>query len=235
MEEELLKPRDSAVIPSGWSTDGRFLLYINASPAGASLFALPKSGDRKPFVFLQTPFVEVWGQFSPDGKWVAYESNESGHLEIFVRPFHPPGTAGEAGSNAGAAEWMVSTAGGVTPMWSANGKELYYLDPAGKMMAAPITVTGSAVEAGTPIKLFDSHVWGGGLDNQTGRQYDVAPDGRFLINRVRDSDASSTITLIQNWNPTPGSEPKATAQEDLPGIFISYRRIRQPGRHRPLL
>jgi hypothetical protein len=96
---------------------------------------------------------------------------------------------------------MVSTAGGVSPLWSPDGKELYFLNPEGEMMAAPITVTGSALVPGTPVKLFDAHILGGGGELQGGRQYDVAPDGRFLINRVRDADATPTVTLIQNWNP----------------------------------
>ena len=209
-EEELLKAGNAGVVPSGWSADGRFLLFHEVSDIGSSfdssINVLPIFGDRKPFVFLQTPFTEVWGQFSPDGRWVAYESNESGKYEVFVRPFQPPGTAGAAASNAAMAQQTVSSAGGVAPMWSADGKELYYLNPAGEMMAVPITVIGSAIAPGTPIKLFESHVWGGGIDNQTGRQYDVAPDGRFLINRVRKLDATPTITLLQNWNPEAKSQ-----------------------------
>ncbi|MEY2854972.1 MAG: hypothetical protein RL030_2104 [Pseudomonadota bacterium] len=200
-EEALLEAGAKSAVPSGWSADGRFLLLFDTSTADQDLLILPMAGDRKPFVFLQTPFAEVWGQFSPDRRWVAFASNESGRSEIFVRPFHPPGPAGDAGSNTDATQWMVSTAGGVTPQWSPDGKELYFLSPAGEMMAAPISVVVSAIVPGTPVKLFDAHIWGGGLDNQTGRQYDIAPDGRFLINRVLDSDGPTSITLIQNWNP----------------------------------
>jgi len=186
--------------PTSWSADGRNLLYfsVNSGP-GVDLWVLPLTGIRKPFPFLQSSFNKVFGQFSPDGRWVAYQSNESGQNEIYVRRFVVPGdgadsTAGQAG------QWQVSAAGGIYPAWRADGKELYYIDPAGTMMAAPMTETASTVVAGTPVTLFQPNVLGGGSDRTQGRQYDVAPDGWFMINRAVDS-ANSPITLIQNWNP----------------------------------
>ena len=116
-----------------------------------------------------------------------------------MRPFVPPGAAGTAAAAAGG-QWQVSTAGGIYPVWRPDGKELYYLNPAGAMMAAPITVTGATLEPGAPVVLFPTRIVGGGVDAQQGRQYDVAPDGRFLINTVLDS-AAAPITLLQNWNP----------------------------------
>ncbi len=81
--------------PSSWSADGRFLLYASIDPqTGADLWVLPMEGDRTPWVFLKTPFREVGGVFSPDGRWVAYHSNESGRPEVYVRPFVPPGATG---------------------------------------------------------------------------------------------------------------------------------------------
>jgi hypothetical protein len=130
---------------------------------------------------------------------VAYQSNESGRQEIYVRRFVVPGVATDSTATQ-AGQWQVSTAGGIYPTWRADGKELFYIDPTGMMMAAPITVAGSAVVPGTPVTLFQTHVTGGGIDNTQGRQYDVAPDGRFMINRVLDS-AAAPITLILNWNP----------------------------------
>jgi hypothetical protein len=150
-------------------------------------------------VVLKTPFREIWGAFSPDGRWVAYESIESGRNDIYVRQFVPPGAAGTAAGAAGS-QWQVSTAGGVFPVWRPDGKELYYLNPAGAMMAAPITVTGSTLEPGAPVVLFPTRIYGGGVDAALGRQYDVAPDGRFLINTVLDN-AAAPITLLMNWNP----------------------------------
>jgi hypothetical protein len=85
-------------------------------------------------------------------------------------------------------------------MWRSDGKELYYLNPDGAMMAVPIDVTGTAVEPGAPVMLFPTRIYGGGVDIQVGRQYDVTRDGRFLINTLLN-EAAASITLLQNWNP----------------------------------
>ena len=148
-----------------------------------------------PSVFLKTPFREGYSVFSPNGRWIAYHSNESGRHEIYVRPFVPPGAA--AGASSG--QRQVSTAGGIYPVWRPDGKELFYVDPLSAMMAAPIAVTGSSLEPGTPVRLFPTRIYGGGVEAQQGRQYDVAPDGRFLINM--ELDTAAPITLLQNWNP----------------------------------
>ncbi len=150
-------------------------------------------------MFLKTPFDEAWGVFSPDGRWVAYQSNESGRFEIYVRPFHAPG-AQDSDAASDAMQWQASTAGGVYPTWRPDGKEIDYIDPSGAMMAAPITARGAQLTVGTPVKLFQTRIVGGGLNSAAGREYDVAPDGRFLIDTVSESVAAP-ITLILNWNP----------------------------------
>jgi Tol biopolymer transport system component len=194
--EELLVASDEPKTPTSWSADGRFLLYLSVDPQSTGdLWVVPMVGDRTPSVFLKTPFREAYGEFSPDGRWVAYHSNESGRQEIYVRPFVPPGPAGTAGG-----QWQVSTAGGAFPIWRPDGKELYYLSPAGAMMAVPITVTGSTFEPGASVGLCPTRIYGGGVDVQQGRQYHVAPDGRFLVNTVLDS-AAAPITLLMNWQP----------------------------------
>ena len=202
VEEELLRT-DQSLAPTSWSADGRFLLYLAIDPeTNADLWVLPMSGkaeDRKPFVFLKTPFREAYGTFSPDGRWVAYHSNESGRPEIYVRPFIPPGATGTVTTAAGG-QWQVSAAGGIHPLWRSDGKELYYINPDGAMMAAPITVTRNSLEPGAPVVLFPTRIYGGGADIQLGRQYDVTADGRFLINTVLN-EAAAPITLLQNWNP----------------------------------
>jgi hypothetical protein len=96
----------------------------------------------------------------------------------------------------------VSTAGGITPVWRPDGKELYYLNPAGEMMAALIAVTTVTLDPGAPVVLFPMRIVGGGVSTSTStRQYDIAPDGRFLINTGPDSAAATPITLLQNWHP----------------------------------
>jgi hypothetical protein len=160
---------------------------------------LPVNGERKPSMFLKTPFRERWGTFSPDGRWVAYQSNESGRDEIYLRPFVPPGEEA-ARTEAAMGPRQVSIAGGIYPLWSRDGKELYYLNPAGAVMAVPITNTASQLLPGTPMELFPTRIVGGGVDIQGGRQYDITSDGLFLINLTLAS-AVAPITLIQNWNP----------------------------------
>jgi dipeptidyl aminopeptidase/acylaminoacyl peptidase len=175
--------------PADWSPDGRFLLYLEVSPTtGNDLWVLPMDGDRKPFPFLTTSFDTRWGQFSPDGRWVAYHSNESGRNEIYARPF--PGPGGQS---------TVSTSGGVYPRWSPDGKELFYLAPDGRLMAAQVAVTGTTLKAAAPVALFQTRIVGGGASIVGSRQqYDVASDGRFLINVTTES-APQPISLILNW------------------------------------
>jgi eukaryotic-like serine/threonine-protein kinase len=206
-EAEVLLSAANAGLPTfatSWSTDGQYLLYFAIVPgSGPDIWVLPMTEDRKPFVFISNPGFEAWGQFSPDGRWVAYQSDESGQNEIYVRPFVIPENAA-VGASASGGQWPVSTAGGVHPMWRPDGKEIYYVSPKGEMMAAPIAVDGSAVVPEAPVSLFNVRIYGGGLDRTQGRQYDVAPDGRFLVNTEIDSGEAAPITLIQNWNPDAG-------------------------------
>jgi Tol biopolymer transport system component len=185
--------------PNAWSPDGHFFLFYSTDPQTANdLWILPPTGS--PVAFLKTPFREGHGVFSPDGRWVAYTSDQSGRIEVHVRPFNPTLAASESAGDRGR-EWQVSINGGTHPTWSPNGREIYFLDPAGEMMAVPIAITDSAVAPGTPVRLFATTIFGGGLE-QLQRQYDVAPDGRFLINTMLDT-ATAPITLLMNWNPAP--------------------------------
>ena len=133
---------------------------------------------------------------------MSYESDESGRYEIYVRPFAPPGTASASDQPTEGArgQWQVSTAGGIHPHWRPGGQELYYLGPNGEMMAVSVTGNGTTFEAGTPVVLFPTRIYGGGIENGLGRQYDVARDGRFLINTALD-DVAAPITLLLNWKP----------------------------------
>jgi Tol biopolymer transport system component len=188
--EDVLFESPEVKIPCDWSPDGRSLVYYVPDPkTGTNLWVLPLA-TRVPFIFLKTDANELWGQFSPDGHWMAYQSNDSGRYEIYVRPFSHSGGA-----------IPVSTAGGVYPRWSRDGKELYFIAPDAKMMAVAIRATETNLEAGAPVALFQTRRLGGGL-NVIGRshQYDVARDGRFLINVDVESSAPP-ITLLLNWEP----------------------------------
>jgi hypothetical protein len=189
--------------PSSWSSDGRFVLFHSTDPQTSSdiwVADLGEGGTRRPpatAVLLKTAAREVWGAFSPDGRWVAYMSNESGRPEIYVRPFARPGTQPTG------VQWQVSTSGGIHPVWRPDGRELYYVDPVGAMVAAPIVVNGITVAPGTPMVLFSTRILGGGIDAGQGRQYDLSRDGRFLINTVLE-DLDTPITLLQHWRSDTG-------------------------------
>jgi eukaryotic-like serine/threonine-protein kinase len=188
--EEVLFESPAIKIPCDFSPDGRFLVYYVPDPTtGTDLWLLPLA-TRVPSVFLRTDANELWGQFSPDGRSIAYQSNETGRYEIYVRPFP-----------SGGGPIAVSTAGGVYPRWSHDGKELYFIAPDAKLMAAPIRAGATVLEPGEPLALFQTRRLGGGL-NVIGRshQYDVARDGRFLIN-VESEAAATPITLLTNWRP----------------------------------
>lgn len=205
-EETLLVTSSQTKTATDWSADGRFLLFTSFDPQTAgNLWAQemdPSSGAVRagsaPGMVLGTTFDERWGQFSPDRRWVAYQSNESGRAEIYVRPWVPP--TGEAASTSGG-HWQVSTEGGVTPVWRSDGQVLYFIGANGVMMMAPLNARGDALDPGTPVALFPTRIVGGGVDGSLGPQYDVTRDGRFLINTILDDAVATPITLLQNWQP----------------------------------
>lgn len=189
--EEVLFVSPEVKIPCDWSPDGKFLMYYVPNPtSGTDLWVLPQE-TKIPIEFLKTPANELWGQFSPDGRWVAYQSNETGRYEVYVRPF--------SSKDGGAIP--ISTTGGVYPRWSRDGTELYYIAPDANLMAAPMRAGASTAEAGRPVPLFPSRRLGGG-SNVIGRgpQYAIGRDGRFLINIDAESGAPP-ITLLMDWNP----------------------------------
>jgi Tol biopolymer transport system component len=188
--EEVLLQSAGNKIPNSWSPDGRFILYVSAQNNG-DLMVLPitdnqKPGDRKPFPFLSTRFSVAQGAFSPDGKWVTYQSNESGRFEVFVRPFPGPG-----------GQWQVSTDGGTSPRWRADGKELYFLAPDSKLMAVAVAAQGGIFTPGTPETLFQTHT----VQSAVKPNYNVARDGRFLIDTELEDTATEPIHLLLNWKP----------------------------------
>ena len=190
--EALLLASPETKAATSWSADGRSLLYSAQSPNTANdVWVLPMAGDPKPWPFLNSTFTEATSAYSRDGQWVAYQSDESGRYEIYVRPFPGPG-----------GQWQVSTAGGKDPRWRPDGQELYYIAPDGRLMAAPIASSGTALQPGLPTALFQPRIALGGTPNISARQqYDVAPDGRFLINVNADEGTAAPITVITNWQP----------------------------------
>jgi Tol biopolymer transport system component len=204
--ERLLLEAATALTTSDWSADQRWMLYMSQDPESTfDLWLLPTNpaqlaASGQPRLFLKTPFAEKWGRFSPDGRWVAYHSNESGRFEVYVRTMLPLASAGSA-TSAGSGQWQLSTAGGAYPVWSHDGRTLHYVSPAGTIMEVSVTAVGNALEAGPPKTLFQPGIFGGGTENGQGPQYDVARDGRFLVNTVVEETVAAPIVVIQNWRP----------------------------------
>jgi len=172
-----------------WSRDGKFLLCIGrgqgASAGALDIWAIPMVGERKPFAVLQDQFAKDNPQFSPDTRWVAYQSNESGRDEVYIAPFPGPG-----------AKFQVSNNGGRMPMWRKDGKELYYVSLDQKMMAVPIQAAAATVQPGAPQDLFAVRV------PPIRATYTVAGDGRFLINTIGETADSAPLSLFTNWPAT---------------------------------
>ncbi len=170
-----------------WSGDGQTVLFTS----GADLYALALDGERRSTPLLETEFNEIRPSLSPDGQWIAFQSDEEGQPEIYVRPF-PDVQAGR---------WKVSTEGGRHPVWSPDGRELFY-QVGSAMMVVPID-TEPTFRAGNPERLFEGlYVLAGGRPS---RRFDIAPDGqRFLMVKppgaaTDDATAAPDLVLVQNW------------------------------------
>lgn len=173
--------------PTDWSADGRYIL-CDRGPLGAThIWAVPVAVPAKAFPVVETPFAERSGQFSPDGRWIAYRSLESGKEEIFITPF--PG---------GGAKWQVSIGGGTQPRWSRDGKQLFYVSTNNELMAVDVDGRGPRFEAKTPRILFRVNPVIG--PRQGFHSYDVAPDGRrFLVNTASEAE-QPRAALVVNWD-----------------------------------
>ncbi|HVH26068.1 MAG TPA: protein kinase [Vicinamibacterales bacterium] len=164
-----------------WSSDGRFILYHEQHPkTNRDLWALPLAPDSKPLPVAKTPFEERNGRFSPDGRWIAYMSNESGQGEVYVQPFPGPGGRMQIGTG------IPGSTTGV--QWRRDGRELYYVGLGDRVMAVPMTLDGNSAKAGTPVPLFTGPRGG----------FLASPDGqRFLVSTVTAEPAP--ITILMNW------------------------------------
>ena len=195
-EEELLLESSENKIPHSWSSDGRFLIYSTLDPKRKNDLWVLRLGDRKPFPFLRTEFREFDAHFSPDMRWVAYVSDESGSNEIWVRGLSET-SSGEI-SPAASGKWLVSKGGGIAPRWRGDGKELYYRTTDGRVMAVEVT-PGPAFQTGTPTPLFQTALDAGSFINSS-FAWDVAKDGRrFLIVEPASEKTSTPFTVVLNW------------------------------------
>ncbi|HEV2350980.1 MAG TPA: protein kinase [Terriglobia bacterium] len=178
---------DAADDPESWSADGRYLAFQRTDPQrkfGRNLWILPLFGDRKPYPFIESSFDQLYAEFSPDVKWLAYTSDETGRPEVYIAPF--PKANGK---------WEVSTQGGVVPTWRRDGKELYYLSLDQKLMAVDIRENNNSVEIGSPHVLFQTNP-----PPLVLRSYDSAADSSKFIVVTQSLNASSVpVTLVINW------------------------------------
>jgi eukaryotic-like serine/threonine-protein kinase len=167
-----------------WSRDGQYLA-TDIDDAGNSIVAiLPLAGDRKLIQITKAPATDE-PHFSPDTRWIAYSSNESGAMEVSVAPVPPTGE-----------RWQISTKGGAQPRWRGDGRELYYLALDGTLMAVDIDNDGKSIQAGRPHALFQTGV----LPFPAVDQYAVSADGRrFLVNVPFDAPEQTSINIVLNW------------------------------------
>jgi Tol biopolymer transport system component/predicted Ser/Thr protein kinase len=193
-EKVLLKKPGEIKIPTSWSRDGRFLLYFTflAPNGGVDLWVLPLDGQQagKPALLLGTKFTEAQGSFSPDGRWIAYVSDETGRFEIYVRPFET------TGPSLGEGKWQLSTSGAApqsqVPKWRSDGKEVIFGAANGAIMAVDVNGNRSAFAPGVPHELFHPPANGG---------WDVTADGkRFLVEvQPGQQNTQTPITVVLDW------------------------------------
>ena len=180
-DEEPLPADGQPLIPQSWHPDGRVLL--TGSLTGNDLWILPLDGSGKPSPFANTRFSERWGQFSPDGRWIAYTSDETGNREVYIARY------------GGGGRRRVSAAGGSYPRWSRDGRELYFYSPDNKINAARIVASPDTIDVSSVTPLFDARTPEG-----FGRYfYDVAPDGRFLLATPISATPTLMVTLLVDW------------------------------------
>jgi serine/threonine-protein kinase len=187
---ERLRVSDRLNQPLAFTPDGRLLFSADVPNRVRDIYALTLV-TREVQPVIASPAAELNAEVSPDGRWIAYDSNASGQFEIYVRPY-PDTTAGQ--------QWQVSAGGGRQPVWAKDGRELYYRNFAGDVMGCAIPA-GSAFTPGAPSKLVDGAAYAGGGSIGGGMKYDVASDGRFLmIKRSPPVGGSApTLVVVQNW------------------------------------
>ena len=176
-------------VPLTFTPDGRLLFSEQVPGEGRNIQAL-RLDTRRVEPLIRTPANELTPEISPNGRWVAYDSNESGQFEIYVRPY-PDVSAGR---------WQVSTGGGRQPLWSRDGRELFYRDFSGAVMGTRVAL-GATFSSESVAKLVDGAAYTGSGAFGSSRTYDVAADGRFLMikSAAPDGGAVPSLFLVQHW------------------------------------
>ncbi|HEV8368025.1 MAG TPA: protein kinase [Pyrinomonadaceae bacterium] len=184
-KQELVSKTPESKEGSDWSPDGKFILLdVYSEKSGLDIWVLPLFGDGKPYALLNSRFQEGQGHFSPDGKWVAYTSNESGRNEVYVRRFPECDN-----------QMQISTDGGAQPHWRKDGREFFYIASDRKLMAVDVTL-GTSLQVGTPKPLFTTRI----MRYEAPNRYVVSGDGqKFLVNSAVEESNPTPITVVLNW------------------------------------
>jgi len=191
-EEKALFESSDDQRPKSWSPDGRYIAFEDRGSGFPAVWILPLFGDRKPYPLLNASYPTVLPQFSPDGHWIAYVSSESGTTEVYVTSF--PEAKGK---------WLVSSAGGTSPNWRRDGRELFYAGANGALMAAEVSAKPGSFTVGAVRQLSERRV---SQANALLNMYDVFPDGqRFIISAIKPEAVHTPLSLITNW---PATLPK---------------------------
>jgi eukaryotic-like serine/threonine-protein kinase len=188
--EALLLESPGRKDPTDWSSDGRYLLDDNYDSGeihpAPDIWVLPLFGDRRPSPYAASPFAKSAGRFSPNGRWVAYVADDTGASEVYVQAF--PATS---------QRWRVSTAGAEDPQWRRDGRELFFVSPAGWITAVAVTERAGAIAFGSPQPLFQIALKYTVLRNR----YAAGGDGnRFLVDTPVDEGAAVPLTVVVNWH-----------------------------------
>jgi Tol biopolymer transport system component len=187
--ETLLSTDGASAIPVNWSPTNDFIVFsrLRTVSTGYDTWLLPVNGDRTPRLFVESQFDKFHARISPNGRYIAFATNETGMYQIVVHTFPDP--------NGG--KWTISAEGGVEPKWSRNGRELYYLAFDGKLMS--VAINGPNFSAGRPIPLFQTPLSVNRGQPSRDRRYDVSLDGRFLIDTPGDRGPFAPFTVVVNW------------------------------------
>jgi Tol biopolymer transport system component len=186
-EAELLLATAEEKLGADWTRDGKHVVFASRSKdMGWDLWALPMTGDRKPLQLVRTRFNDLFATVSPNGKYLAYFSDESGGFEVYVQEFPEPQN-----------KWQISAAGGRQPFWSADGRQLYFRDALNSIMVVAVD-TGDVFKAGTPQKLLQTRF----APTLLRSHFRPARDGRFLVLAPAGSEEMAPISVVLNWTNT---------------------------------
>ncbi len=177
-DAERLTTSDHPQRAFSWTPDGKTLAFADIDPINRADIWVVRGDDRKPRPLVKTPFEDTGPAFSPDGRWIAYMSNQSGQYEVYVQAFP-----------SGGRRWQVSTGGGALPFWNPKGGELLYQSRSGRDVMAVAVTTSPEFRPGTPARLFET----------TDQLFDVMPDGRFVMVRLNPRAAVTELEVVFNW------------------------------------